>query len=235
LTPILLIHGAGTSSSIWLGIRGRLARRRRVVAMDLPGHGRRTAERVESAEGWRDAVAHTAVAECLGPAILVGHSLGGAAAMMAALAWPDKVAGLVIVASAPRFTVSPQLLETLELRFGRWPEVFAELAYSPETPAEVRKRGAALACTASREQTVADFRAAAEVDLRPRLGEIACPTWILAGADDLITPPKWGEALAAGIRGATLFKFPRTGHMPMHEAPDAVAGAIDEFAAGADR
>jgi pimeloyl-ACP methyl ester carboxylesterase len=230
-TPLLLIHGAGTSSAVWLGLLGRLGRHRRVVAPDLPGHGR-SEGRLETVEEWRDAIGMTAATLCLGPAILVGHSLGGAAAVEATLAWPDKVAGLILLTTAPRFAVSPQLLETLATRFARWPEVYAELGYSPEAPEDTRRRGASIACTASQAQTLLDFRAAATVDLRARLGEVRCRTWAIGGADDLITPPKWTDALAGGIAGAQRFVFPRVGHMPMHEAPDAVAGAILEFAAG---
>ena len=230
-TPIVLLHGAGTSSAVWLGLMGRIGRHRRVVAPDLPGHGRSEGS-LEQVEDWREAIGMTSAAMCLGPSILVGHSLGGAAAIEAALAWPDKVAGLVLVTTAPRFTVSPQLLETLETRFPRWPDVYAELGYSPETPAETRCRGASIACTASQPQTIADFRAAAAVDLRARLGEVQARTWVIGGADDLMTPPRWTDALAEGISGAKRFVFRRVGHMPMHEAPDALAGAILEFAAG---
>jgi pimeloyl-ACP methyl ester carboxylesterase len=229
-TPLVFVHGAGTSSALWLGLLGRIGRHRRVVAIDLPGHGR-SGGRLEDLDGWRDALGLTAAALCLGPSILVGHSLGGAAAMMAALAWPDKVAALALVAAAPRFSISPRLLERIASHFGRWPELYAELGYSPETPAEVRRRGAATSMTASQEQTLADFRAAATVDLRARLGEIACPTWILGGTDDLLTPSKVSEALGAAIPGAKTLLFPRVGHMPMHEAPDAFAGALLELAA----
>jgi pimeloyl-ACP methyl ester carboxylesterase len=220
--PIVLVHGAGTSSTAWLGLIGRLARHNRVVAPDLPGHGR-SEGRVETIDDWRDAIGMCAASLCLPPSILIGHSLGGAAAMLAALEWPEKVAGLILIASAPRFAVSPQLLETLDKRFADWPGVFSELYYSPETPAEVRRRGAELYCSASREQTIADFRAAAAVDLRGRLAEIRCPTLVLAGADDLVTPRKWSELLASSIPGAKLVVLPRTGHVPMDENPDALA------------
>src|SRR5262245_30389763 len=83
--PIVLVHGAGASSAVWLELVGRLARHHRVVALDVPGHGRSEGT-VESVEEWRDAIATTAATMCLPPSILVGHSLGGAAALIAALA-----------------------------------------------------------------------------------------------------------------------------------------------------
>jgi pimeloyl-ACP methyl ester carboxylesterase len=212
----------------------RLSRHCRVIAPDMPGHGR-SQGRLASIEEWRDAVGAVAAGLCLGPAILVGHSLGGAAALLSALAWPDKVAALVLVASAPRFPVSRRVFEILEQRFPEWPETFAELGYSPATPAEVRKGGAAMACSASREQTLRDYRAAAAIDLRDDLGRIRCPTWVFGGHDDLMAPARWSEVLAAQIPSARLFLLPRTGHMPMHEAPEVLAAGIREFTAGFPR
>ena len=48
----------------------------------------------------------------------------------------------------------------------------------------------------------------------------------MTGAHDLMTPPKWGEALASGLGNARLVPFARCGHMPMHEQPDALADAL---------
>src|SRR5262249_24408856 len=107
--PLLLIHGAGCSSAVWISTMHRLARSARVVAPDMPGPGRSTGCAASLAD-WTDSVAATAAALCLGPTILVGHILGGLVAVACALAFPDKVAGLALVASAHSFRVSPRLL-----------------------------------------------------------------------------------------------------------------------------
>jgi 3-oxoadipate enol-lactonase len=227
-TPLLFIHGAGASSAVWLGTLHRLARSRRCIALDLPGHGR-SEGRVETIAEMRDAVGLTAATLCLGPSVLVGHSMGGLIALDAALTWPDMVAGLVLVGSAARIGVGEPFLRVVRDEWARWPQLLAQGAYSPETPAELRRRGAGIACAASHEQTLADYVALAKVDYRERPGEIRAPTLIVHGAHDVMALPKWAAAAAAAIPGARLVELPRCGHMPMHEQPEALAEALRGF------
>jgi len=228
-TPLVFIHGAGASSAIWLGTLHRLARSRRCVAVDLPGHGR-SQGRVESIAEMRDAVGLVAATLCLGPSVLVGHSMGGLVALAAALEWPDKIAGLVLVGSAARIGVGEPFLRVVRDEWARWPRFLAEGAYSPETPADVRRRGAGIACAASHEQTLADYVALAREDFRPRLGELRAPTLVVSGAHDVMALPKWGAAAAAAIPGARFVELPRCGHMPMHEQPETLAELLRTFA-----
>jgi len=226
--PVLLVHGAGATSALWLTTLHRLARVRRTVAFDLPGHGRSTGS-VATVDDWAQAIGQTAAALGLGRSVLVGHSLGGLAVLAAALAFPDKVAGLVLVTTAARIGVSPRLLDQIERDWAHWPETIQEMGHSPETPRDARRRSAGLGLGASQAQTLADFRGVSGLDLRARLGEISCPTLVVAGAHDLMIPAKWSAALAEGIAGARAVTLERAGHYPMHEQPDAFGAALAEF------
>jgi pimeloyl-ACP methyl ester carboxylesterase len=130
--------------------------------------------------------------------------------------------------------VSQAVFDALtEERWPRWPEMLAEVGYSPDTPADTRRRGAGIAtCATGREQTELDFRAAAAWDGRARVGGLACPLLVVTGEHDLLTPPRWGEALAAAVPGSRLVSIRSAGHMPMHEKPDDLAGHLRDFAAG---
>src|SRR5438552_6501805 len=95
VVPALLVHGAGASSAIWMMALARVARATSALAIDLPGHGPSpVAGAPLTIAGYRDAVGGLAAAACLGPSVLVGHSMGALVAIEAALAWPDKVRGL---------------------------------------------------------------------------------------------------------------------------------------------
>ena len=64
---------------------------------------------------------------------------------------------------------------------------------------------------------------------RPLLAAINCPTLVLVGAQDELTPPHLSEEMAAGIPGARLVKVPDCGHLSTLEQPEAVTRALVEW------
>jgi pimeloyl-ACP methyl ester carboxylesterase len=93
---LILLHGAGGNQAMWNPVRRHLAARRRVVALDLPGHGRRS-DGHYTIEAAVQTVADEVRRLGASRVVLVGDSLGGYTAMAAALALPPgRVAGLAI-------------------------------------------------------------------------------------------------------------------------------------------
>lgn len=231
----LLIHGAGGSSAIWMMVMARLARVTRVVAIDLPGHGPSPVEpgggepaRAVTLEDHRDACGELAARVGLGPSVLVGHSMGALIAIQAALAWPDKVTGLVLCGAAPRLPVGQELLDVIESDYARFPAWLAERAFSPAARPALRRGFVAAGVAAPQPVTRADFAALASVDLGPRLREIACPVVWLDGADDQIVQIVQivgGVGPAAGRPGEAR-RLGGVGHLVPIEAPGAVAEAV---------
>src|ERR1700730_14590704 len=83
--PIVLIHGLGGMASNWRLVAPELARERRVVVPDLPGHGGSAPlAGAESLDPFADAVLAVVAAEGAAPAPWVGHSLGGLVGVRAA-------------------------------------------------------------------------------------------------------------------------------------------------------
>ncbi len=66
-------------------------------------------------------------------------------------------------------------------------------------------------------------------DSRPTLGAIRCPTLVIVGDGDLLTPPERAEEIAAGISGARLVLVPESGHLSTLEQPRAVTKALVGF------
>ena len=66
-------------------------------------------------------------------------------------------------------------------------------------------------------------------DSRPDLGAIRCPTLVLVGDADELTPPALSEEIAAGIRGSRLVIVPECGHLATLERPAAVTQALIEL------
>jgi pyruvate dehydrogenase E2 component (dihydrolipoamide acetyltransferase) len=99
--PVVLLHGFGGDLNNWLFNTDKLAERRRVLALDLPGHGE-SAKDVGAGDvaGFAEVLGGFLDAVDAGRAHLVGHSMGGAVALAYALEQPDRVASLTLVAPA---------------------------------------------------------------------------------------------------------------------------------------
>ncbi len=100
--PLVLIHGAGGTRLHWPPSLRRLPGAE-VYALDLPGHGEAPGSGQSTISGYRRAVVDWMQALDLPPAVVIGHSMGGALALALALDAPPRVAGIVLFrASAPR-------------------------------------------------------------------------------------------------------------------------------------
>jgi pimeloyl-ACP methyl ester carboxylesterase len=162
---------------------------------------------------------------CLGPAVLVGHSLGALVAIEAALAWPDKVRALVLCGAAPRLPVDAELARLLRddpVAVVPW---LAERALSPRAAPAVRRGFLASGDVTPPDVARADFDIVRATDASARLAAITCPVTWLDGADDRIVPPDGG-------RQGEIVTLPGVGHLVPIEAPGAVAEAVLAAAAG---
>jgi pimeloyl-ACP methyl ester carboxylesterase len=155
--------------------------------------------------------------------VLVGHSMGALVALECALAWPDKVMGLLLCGAAPRLPVSEELMAVLRESYPRFPGWLAGRALSPAARPALRRSFVAAGVVAPQAVTIADFQAVAAADLGPRLGEIACPLIWLDGEDDRIVA---GEPTRPG----DVRRLPGVGHLVPIEAPAAVADAACRLA-----
>ena len=99
--PMVLVHGLGGSAINWLGVGPSLARRYRVVALDLAGFGETPPVSGSTGlAGQRDLLDRFLASVVAGPAIVVGNSMGGLLAMMEAAAEPGRVSHLILAAPA---------------------------------------------------------------------------------------------------------------------------------------
>jgi pimeloyl-ACP methyl ester carboxylesterase len=231
-TPVVFIHGAGSSSVVWMDAVRRISPRRRVIAPDLPGHGQsdrwHPAPEVSIAM-YADAVGTMCAHLKIPKIILAGHSMGGLVALHAAAAWPERVEALVLVGSGAKLTIAPKVYERVRgPDFNEW---LAKVSWSPETPRELVERWQGISVTAESEITEADFRACERFDGRKLLERVKTRTLILGGADDLMTPPKLSHELGS-IAGSRVCILPRAGHWMMLEQADAFFAELDPFLAG---
>jgi pimeloyl-ACP methyl ester carboxylesterase len=228
---LLFIHGAGGTHRHWgHQVQGLGGVNR--CALDLPGHGRSDGEGHESIAGYAEIILQLLYALDLPTVTLVGHSMGGAISQYLALEHPQRVDRLILVGSGARLRVLPNLLEGLLRDFPSTVEMMLGWAYAKDTAPDLVQLGREEWLENVPQVVHGDFSACDEFDVMNRLGEIRCPTLILCGEDDQLTPPKYAHYLRDGIPGATLTVIPRAGHMVMVEKPELVNSAIEEFLAG---
>lgn len=99
--PLLLVHGLFGSATNWRGIARRLGEQRRALAVDLRNHGRSPHHpAMDYPHMAQDLDAFIACLDA-GPVDVLGHSMGGKAAMLLALTRPDRIRRLVVVDIAP--------------------------------------------------------------------------------------------------------------------------------------
>lgn len=143
------------------------------------------------------------LAETDGPYVLVGHSLGRAVALETACKYPERLEGIVLVASGARLPIPAHAWDRLHLDFYGECERVVRAGLVNEDPALVDV-GLARMFAMGDYALLADYLACAGFDARDWLHEIDMPTLVVAGSEDPLTPAWMSEELAAGIPGAEL-------------------------------
>jgi len=235
---VVMIHGAGMDHTVWaLQARSLAHRGRAVLAVDLPGHGRSAGPAFASIaemSGWLIRVLDAAgVAE----AALCGHSMGSLIALEAAAAVPKRVRRLALLGVAAKMPVHPDLLAAAKadprlaahfiMSWGHGP--VGHFGGHPAPGLWLMGGGQSLLERAEDGVLASDLAACNGYDTAPVASRIACPTLLLLGGHDHMTPPAKAKALAAAIPGAETVLLPGAGHMMMSEAPDAVIDALLKF------
>ncbi len=244
---LLLLHAFPLGLSMWEPQVAALRSRHRLVRFDVRGFGgsplggeRLTIERIAD-----DAAA---LLERLGVerATLLGCSMGGYASFAFLRRHPSRLAGLALLDTRAA-------ADSDETRRGR--SVLAERVRTEGSAALVeamlprllgvtsqRERPALVAQVRDQIRAVTPPAAAAALaalaaraDATATLAAIRVPTLVMAGAEDVVTPPAEAEALAAAIPHGRYLSIPRAGHLAGLENPAAVNDALAEFLAEAHR
>jgi pimeloyl-ACP methyl ester carboxylesterase len=224
----LLIHGAGGSHLDWPPEMRRFEPYG-TCAVDLPGHGRSSGPARSTISAYADDMLALAGELALTEVVLVGHSMGGAVALEIALREKENIVGLVLVATGARLRVNQQLTGLIDSDFASAVDLITTVAWGPDTPPGEIKRARQLMLTCDPAAVQMDFAACNDFDVMSRLGSVAIPTLVLVGAEDKMTPPKFGRYLADHIPQAEFASVPGAGHMLALEMADIVSGAIADF------
>ena len=250
--PIVMLHGASSNlETMRWPLGDLLAKNHRVILIDRPGHGWSSRARLSDST---PAIQGRMIDEALGKlgigrAIFVVHSWAGALGARMALDYPDRVAGLVMLApvaypwrggvgwynkliTTP--LIGPLLAYTITLPLGYFlTEPGARNVFAPQTMPDRFVENSATPLLLRPREFLANAwdlvtLKAAVIEQAPRYAEIKTPVVVIAGdADNTVWPTIHSRPFVATVPNAKLILLPGVGHMVMDAAPDLVMHEID--------
>jgi pimeloyl-ACP methyl ester carboxylesterase len=251
--PLLLVHGGLGEAFQWGPLLPALARRHRVIAVDRPGHGLADAfdhRGVDLIALGREFVAEVMDGEGLATAAICGCSMGGLWSTAFALAHPQRVTRLVLVAAPAGVTRALPMM----LRLGTLPGLRALVRRMMRRPTRDSMRGfwgqVLVAHPERLRDDFLDLSAASQrrnadswfslidrsFDVRgmkpdliagARFAALTVPTTLVWGERDAFGDVSLGEALAAVNPRLRVVRIADAGHAPWFDAPEAVLAAIE--------
>lgn len=249
--PIVLLHGVGASLEYWNWTTPALRERHTTIAFDYPGFGQSDPrESAYSPSGAAETVLAFLDEVGIRTPVLVGSSLGGAIATLAAGTFPERISALVLVAPGGfgpavnplmRLQTIPLVGEALVAIARRdpslairdlfteqrrvHPQVFEIIKTNLARPAHnqtyLKVLRLAVGLGGVRQSMLAQVHRAA--------GRITVPTLILWGNRDRIVPPEQAEVASRLIRGSRVHMLKGVGHLPYVETPDEFNTALWAF------
>ena len=229
MTPLILLPGLACDAALW-----------RHQAAALAAHRPVQVATVQARAANLPAMAALLLAEQPGPLLLAGCSMGGMLALEITRQAPGRVRGLAILGSTARpdtpalITLRSQAIALFEQ--GRADELLranAMFAFHPRHAAQHLDGYLAMIGRAGTAGLISQNRAVmARADLRPHLHAITCPTLVVCGQDDGLTPPECSQELANAVPGAQLRLLADCGHMLTWEQPAAVTQLLLDWQAG---
>lgn len=250
--PVVMIHGASSNLEVMRRPLGdMIARNHRAILIDRPGHGWSTRARLEDST---PAIQARIISEALeqlgiGPAIVVVHSWSGALGARMALDFPERVAGLVMLAPVAypwpggvgwynKLTatpvIGPLLAYTITLPLGYLlAESAARAVFLPQIMPDSFLSDTATLLLLRPREFLANARdlvtlKAAVAEQAPRYPDIAVPTVVITGAmDKTVSPSRHSRPLASAVPNAELIVLPDVGHMIQNVAAEFVVSVVE--------
>lgn len=253
--PVILIHGFGGSMWQWEHQQAALSTQVRLITPDLIGSGLSDKPDLEyNPDQMLEYFVAFMDALQIRQATLVGNSMGAGLAIGMALTHPERVSKLILISGLPANVkeklTSPSIRRALDtsapswlISFGNWlfgglmvESVLKEIVHDPTllTPAVIersnrnRQRPGLIPPLLTVRETLPLW----EAGFAKRIGGIIHPTLILWGEEDRVFPVATGEELHRTIKGSTLIRIPRAGHIPQWEQPALANKAMVEFIHG---
>ncbi len=242
--PLLLVHGFPVDRRVWRPQVPVLSRHCRVLALDLPGHGDSTPTgeyTMESLARLLEGFLDTLGVE---RAVLLGYSMGGSVALEFSRTYPKRLYSLILyasraVADSEEEAVTREALAEVASLLESQPIVVEEVMLDLVSADAAIAAGGPV--TEAVREMVGDtprltfkqglLALARRPDYTPTLSSIPCPTLVVVGERDTVTPPAAAQDMVARIPGARLVVLPGAGHFANLDSPQEFNRTVLDFLA----
>lgn len=226
---VVFLHGLVGLNEHWEDVALAISSRARVTLLEIPLLSLRGEDC--TIQGVSAMTAQFLGEHVRKPAMLVGNSFGGHVALRLAIEQPGMVEALVLAGSSGliektmvRGAPTRPSREWLEEKIG---ELFFDKTRMRE--ADIDRAFKELNDRGSARAMVSLSKSARRNHLGDQIGRIECPTLLIWGREDVVTPPQAAEEFYTLLPDARLHWIDACGHAPMMEAPEEFAGAMVRF------
>lgn len=232
---LVFVHGAGMDRTVWAMVTRAFAYHGySVLVPDLPGHGGSEGPAPDSIEAYAEWLHSFIDVADLGPAHLVGHSMGAAIVLEAAATAPDTVQSLVLIGTGAAMPVHPDLQRAADAGDRGAVDLIIDWGLSTESQLQrhsipgmaLRESGQRLMYV-NTEVLGRDLRSSAAYDGAVEAAlKVTCPTLVITGDRDRMTRPATAQPLIDALANVEALEIAQTGHMIQMERPHEVIEAI---------
>ena len=238
---VAFVHGAGMDHTVWtLPVRHFARKGLRVVAPDLPGHGRSAGPPRSSITEMADWLARVFDALGIAAAAVVGHSMGSLVAWRFAQSHPDRCRALALLGTSMPMPVTDALLDAARDDHHAAIDMANTWSHSPGGTLGANANpgvwmlgaGERLLERSGPGVFHADLQACNGFDATQDAGTLACPALVIAADADLMTPARAGLDVATQLPNAKIVRLAGCGHAMLNERPNEVLDALIELVLG---
>lgn len=225
---IVFVHGLAADSRFFHNQLKFFGNSMKVIAIDLPGHGRSRNPGILTAEAYSRSIEQVIARENVDSYILAGHSMGGAICLEHYKNNHNRIDALILISTAAKIPVTAGMVSRSENDFE---------SFFDQILGSIFKKKAGIFILAAKKNLDDDEKTVITSDLKICMGmdqagvleSINIPVLILANRYDSMIPAELTAGMQSKISGSRLVVFENTGHIPFFEDSEIFNAAVLDF------
>jgi len=236
--PIVFIHGTGMDHSVWtLPVRYFLRKKRDVLSIDLPGHGKSSGKLISSISDFSDQVFQLLDNNSIKKCSIVGHSMGSLIALEMASSQPHRIKEMSLIGTAFPMQVNDQLLKFAKSDVQKAIDILTFMGYSHQARIGRNKNPGMWMTESTRRLMQRSNKGVIYNDLLAcsnfkegleKAKKVTAKVQLILGSNDFLTPTRKAVDLIDSFENPDVKEIINSGHTLMAEDPNKVLDYLIE-------